>query len=178
MAAGVARSAVGWTRAHPSRAAYVGATAFAIWAVYDTLALRAEKEFAASLDCLALNIYHEARGEPADSQLAVAVVVMNRVAHQKFPDTVCDVIKQGGAVPQGHCQFSWWCDGKSDLALYESALERSRRLARVVLRGKYADPTDGSLWYHAISVSPAWSKDFVTGPTIGRHVFYVPATGS
>ena len=53
-----------------------------------------------------------------------------------------------------------------------------RALAHEVLRGDYADPTGGSLWYHATSVMPAWSKDFVTGPTIGKHVFYMPATGS
>ena len=59
------------------------------------------------LKCLALNIYFEARGEPESGQLAVGHVVM-------FPGTVCGVIQQGGALRRHRCQFSWWCDGRSD----------------------------------------------------------------
>ena len=46
------------------------------------------------LECLALNIYHEARGEDINGQVAVSQVVMNRVDSNYFPSTVCDVIKQ------------------------------------------------------------------------------------
>ena len=86
---------------------------------------------------------HEARGEPIPAQIAVAKVVVNRVAHPRFPNTVCDVIKQGGETPRDMCQFSWWCDGRSDMTVDQRSLARSRALAREVLGGKHEDPTNG-----------------------------------
>ena len=66
------------------------------------------------LTCIALNVYYEARSEPLEGQYAVAHVVLNRVADDKFPDDACKVIKQGLEKGIGRCQFSWYCDGKSD----------------------------------------------------------------
>ena len=70
------------------------------------------------LMCLALNGYHEARGEPTAGELAVNHVVMNRVADHRYKNNVCDVVKAGryrNNQPIKHaCHFSWWCDGKSD----------------------------------------------------------------
>jgi len=126
--------------------------------------------YQSSLDCLALNVYHEARGEPRDGQLAVAMVVMNRVKDPRFPNNVCDVVKQGGEA-QG-CQFSWWCDGRSDRPTDPAAWAQSRRLAEEVLAGQLEDPTDGALWYHADHIKPGWKMAITQGPTIGRHVFY------
>ena len=127
-----------------------------------------------SLDCLALNIYHEARGEPEEGRLAVAQVVMNRTADGRFPDDVCGVIKQGGEWPLRRCQFSWWCDGLSDQVTEEATMAEIQRLAQAVLRGDREDPSKGALWYHADSVEPAWRDAFQQGPTIGRHTFYRP----
>src|SRR3546814_6571186 len=63
-------------------------------------------------ECLALNVYHEARGEPLDGMIGVALVVMHRVADKQHPNTVCGVIADG-ASRRGHaCQFSWVCDGR------------------------------------------------------------------
>ena len=69
--------------------------------------------------CMSLNIYYEARGEGWKGKTAVAHVVQNRVAHEKYPDTICDVVKSGVKHPNGmmkkhKCQFSWYCDGKAD----------------------------------------------------------------
>ena len=66
------------------------------------------------ITCLAQNIYFEARSEPVAGMLAVGHVVLNRVASDRFPDTVCKVIRQGGERRRHRCQFSWWCDGRSD----------------------------------------------------------------
>ena len=131
-------------------------------------------ELGSDLDCLALNIYHEARGETEEGQVAVAQVVMNRVAHERFPENICEVIKQGGEWPRGYCQFSWWCDGRKDTPEEGKSWTASRDLAREVLHGKHKDPTKGALWYHATHVSPAWRKAFQEGPTIGKHIFYRP----
>ncbi len=130
---------------------------------------------AGEIECLALNIYFEARGEPEAGQLAVGHVVMNRVASARFPATVCGVIRQGGHLRRYRCQFSWWCDGRSDKPRNKRLWEKSAELALNVYWGRSVDPTEGALWYHADYVKPSWRKDFERGPKIGRHIFYSPA---
>lgn len=127
---------------------------------------------AVEIRCLALNIYFEARGEPESGQLAVSHVVMNRVASKRFPGTVCGVIQQGGALQRHRCQFSWWCDGRSDKPENKRLWEKSAELALKVYWGRTVDPTGGALWYHADYVKPAWRKTYERGPKIGRHIFY------
>lgn len=122
--------------------------------------------------CMALNIYHEARGEPDQGKIAVAHVVMNRVASARFPGTVCEVVQQGGEIRRHRCQFSWWCDGRSDAPLSEQDWQVSTEVALTVYWGRSDDPTAGALWYHADYVSPRWRRAFEEGPTIGRHIFY------
>jgi hypothetical protein len=124
------------------------------------------------LRCLALNLYHEARGEPEPGRVAVGQVVLNRAADRGFPGTVCAVVHQGGEKPVNGCQFSWWCDGQSDRPNDEEAWADSRRLAAELVRGWHGDPTGGALWYHADYVSPSWRQAFTEGPRIGRHIFY------
>lgn len=127
-------------------------------------------DYNSSHDCLALNIYHEARGEPRKGQLAVAMVVMNRVKDLRFPNSVCEVIKDGGEA-RG-CQFSWWCDGRSDRPSDRAAWLESSILADEVLAGDVSDPSGGALWYHADHIEPRWRMSITKGPKIGRHIFY------
>jgi spore germination cell wall hydrolase CwlJ-like protein len=124
------------------------------------------------LECLALTIYFEARGEPDDGKLAVGHVVMNRVADKSYPSTICQVVQQGGYKVRYRCQFSWWCDGRSDNPANEAAWKRSLALARSIYWGYSKDPTEGALLYHADYVKPHWRSAFVEGPKIGRHIFY------
>ena len=133
---------------------------------------RAEAEAEREIACLALNIYHEARGETLDGKIAVGHVVMNRIADRRFPNTVCDVIRQGGEQVRYRCQFSWWCDGRSDRPGHRKSWTETKALARDVYWGYSKDPTEGALWYHADYVSPYWRQAFQQGPTIGRHIFY------
>jgi spore germination cell wall hydrolase CwlJ-like protein len=123
--------------------------------------------------CLALNIYFEARSEPEQGQRAVGHVVMNRVANEHYPDTACDVIKQGGEERLNRCQFSWWCDGRSDKPVNEVAWETSLRLADEIYFGESTDPTDGALWYHADYVDPYWNDSLRLVKKIGQHSFYL-----
>lgn len=125
------------------------------------------------LHCLALNIYHEARSEPLSGQVAVAQVTLNRVASNAFPHSVCEVVKQGGQ-KRHRCQFSWWCDGKSDQPTEQKAWRRSLELGRRVLSEQVTDPTKGALYYHANYVAPRWSRSFQRTAQIGRHLFYKP----
>jgi hypothetical protein len=130
-------------------------------------------DWARDLECLAMNIYHEARNEPAAGKLAVGHVVMNRVSDPRFPATVCEVVQQGGQTPRNGCQFSWWCDGRDDRPRNKRAWTESRFFATRIFAGTSKDPTGGALWYHADYVQPAWRKTFVEGPQIGRHKFYL-----
>lgn len=82
------------------------------------------------LRCLALNISFEARSEPDLGKIAVSHVVMTRVESKLFPDTICKVVKQGGETRRHRCQFSWWCDGRSDLPRDTTAWRQSRALAQ------------------------------------------------
>jgi spore germination cell wall hydrolase CwlJ-like protein len=127
---------------------------------------------AEEIGCLALNIYFEARGEPELGKIAVAHVVLNRVADRRFPSTVCDVVRQGGEDKLHHCQFSWWCDGQSDRPRDARSWDNVKAIAHMVYWGFTPDPTDGALWYHADSVSPYWRTAFIRGPKIGQHQFY------
>ncbi|MDH3593714.1 MAG: cell wall hydrolase [Rhodospirillales bacterium] len=124
------------------------------------------------LNCLALNIYFEARNEPSKGQAAVAHVVLNRVSDPRFPDTVCKVVRQGGERVRHRCQFSWWCDGLSDRPRNRKVWEASKAMAGDVYWGRSEDPTNGAMWYHADYVMPYWGRVFKRGPKIGRHIFY------
>jgi hypothetical protein len=127
----------------------------------------------ADLECLALNIYHEARSEPDNGKLAVGHVVLNRALDPRFPGSLCEVVKQGGERPLHACQFSWWCDGRSDRPRDGDAWEDSRLFADLIFNGTITDPTGGALWYHADYVDPPWRDTLVEGPKIGRHLFYL-----
>lgn len=130
----------------------------------------------AAVMCMALNIYHEARGEPLVGQIAVVNVVNNRVASPLYPDNICDVVKEAeywGEHPIRHkCQFSWWCDGKSDEPTDRVAWERSLNLARKAVDGQITDITEGSLYYHATHVEPYWAEHFTQTIQINKHIFY------
>ena len=124
------------------------------------------------LECLALTVYFEARGEPREGQVAVAHVVMNRAADDRFPGSTCAVVRQGGT-EDGSCQFSWWCDRRSDRPKHVADWQSARDIARTVYWGLGDDPTAGALWYHATRVKPIWRLKLVRGPIIGRHIFYL-----
>lgn len=136
------------------------------------------------IDCLAQNIYFEARGEDVEGRLAVAFVTLNRVKSDRFPNTICGVVKQakyskwwkekhGKDVPlKNQCHFSWYCDGRADTIHNEDAWVKAKALAEYVLEGHYIDNTNGALYYHAKRVDPWWKKHYTKTVTIGNHHFY------
>lgn len=114
------------------------------------------------LECLARNIYYEARGEGIKGMLAVGQVTINRVNSGRFPDTICEVVHQ-------KAQFSWTSmklkqpHGKKwYLALW---------LAGDVLSGKHALANFKALYFHSKEVSPAWGRKMIA--QIGNHIFYI-----
>jgi spore germination cell wall hydrolase CwlJ-like protein len=115
----------------------------------------------AAVLCLALNLYHEARGEPLTGQFAVAQVVLNRA--QRDPAKVCEVV-------QAYRQFSWTLNPPivADGAPWRMAQE----IARLSL--SMQDFTGGATHYHALFVSPYWKSDMVILGQWGNHAFYKP----
>ncbi|HYC04111.1 MAG TPA: cell wall hydrolase [Azospirillaceae bacterium] len=124
------------------------------------------------LKCLAETVYFEARGETEKGRQAVAWVVLNRVGHPKFPDSVCGVVRQGGEKPP--CQFSWYCDGKPEVAKEQSAWAEAERVAALVYDRKVPDPTHGALYFHHVGVKPSWKDEFQQTARIDGHLYYKP----
>ena len=118
--------------------------------------------------CLATNAYHEARGEPKEGILGVIAVSMNRMMHPKFPSGACAVVhqKRGGV-----CQFSWYCDERIKPPS-PSALARFKALAMEYNYRLHADPTNGSIYFHTLSVKPYWSRKATPQVVLNNHVFF------
>lgn len=125
-----------------------------------------------AITCLARSIYWEAKGEGAAGMEAVANVVMNRLGHEGFPNTVCEVVMQGQE--QGSCQFSWWCDGHSDNVEEEKSYTIAKEIARKALNRQLTDRTDGATYFHQRQVTPDWSSKFINTVDVGEHMFYKP----
>lgn len=131
--------------------------------------------------CLATNLYFEAGRQGYREQEAIGHVVINRVQSSRFPDTICSVVYQGvhkknGMPIRNKCQFSWYCDGKSDKVLDHEQYDRSMRIAISTILARITsndtDFTNNSLWYHAHYVSPYWAKDYRLQLREGAHLFY------
>ena len=132
--------------------------------------------------CLAQALYHEARGEPESGQWAVANVILNRVASHLYPSTICGVVFQNAGGKKFRCQFTFACDGRSDMGgngnrIVRESWVRSNLIAHAAFRqfqnGKRPDTLPGSaLYYHTRSVSPAWSRTYRQVARIGAHIFY------
>ncbi|WP_093199648.1 cell wall hydrolase [Pseudomonas yamanorum] len=116
-----------------------------------------------ALLCLALNIYHEARGEPKQGQIAVGMVTMNRALWDS--DAVCEVVY----APD---QFSWTRTLRNSQLKEPYAWQNARRVARAILEGEYSDNTQGATHFHTPSVSPAWRNELQRTQKIGNHIFY------
>ena len=134
-----------------------------------------------ALMCMALNMYHEAKNQSMLGQIAVGQVVMNRVEDSRFPNNVCDVVKQGltykwkPSLPiKNRCQFSWYCDGKTDdIPKYDhNAWQIATWVANGVLHGKLKPITKGATHYHADYVLPEWAETKTKTKVIGNHIFY------
>ena len=129
------------------------------------------------IECLADNIYHEARSESTAGRMAVALVTLNRVKDKRFPNTICGVVKQTKYYPSGRidlhsCQFSWYCDGKPDTIKDEKCYKDILLIAEVMFTYETEDFTEGSLWYHSPKVKPKWSMVYTKVVKIDNHIFY------
>ncbi|WP_409287568.1 cell wall hydrolase [Pseudomonas guariconensis] len=125
-----------------------------------------------SITCLARTIYWESKGANAQDMSAVASVVLNRLGHEGFPDTICGVVKQG--VETKACQFSWWCDGRPDQVEEEQRYALAKEIARKALNQQLKDPTGGALYFHDRTVRPQWAKAYRKTAETTHFLFYRP----
>lgn len=138
----------------------------------------ATKAVLTDIECLTLNLYHEARSESILGQQAVAHVVMNRANDSRFPDTVCDVVFQKGWSRLSRrwvSHFSWTLDRKSDKVYEKEAYYVAHMIAVEVYAKLYQyDPTLGATHYHKTNIEPVWSFDSRMVVTVeeGLHRFY------
>jgi spore germination cell wall hydrolase CwlJ-like protein len=141
----------------------------------------------AAVMCLAMNAYWEARNQDISGMIAVSQVVMNRVESEYYPDNPCSVITQGPEKPswkdpniyypvRHKCQFSWYCDGKSDdIPPYDyEAIHNAFSVAQILLdeRITVVDITKGATHYHANYVNPDWAETKEKTVEIDDHIFY------
>ena len=123
-----------------------------------------------ALNCMTQAIYYEAANEPENGQRAVAQVVLNRVRHRAFPNSVCGVIYQGSHLSTG-CQFTFTCDGSLARVPAPKQWAQARKIAAEALAGEVYRPIGDATFYHATYVSPDWSGlDQIE--QIGLHIFY------
>ena len=128
--------------------------------------------------CLAQNIYYEARGSNRADRIAVADVVLNRVRDDRYPDTICEVVQQGrrnadGSMKRNQCQFSWYCDGRSDWPTNLDAWIDAQQIAfNMLIHHDGKGITEGATHYHADYVDPSWTRNLQLVGRIGVHIFY------
>lgn len=119
-----------------------------------------------ALGCLAMNIYHEARGEPEMGKLAVAAVTMNRVDNKHYPDSVCGVVWQKK-------QFSWTsAKAESQIIKDAKAWENALEIAQRFMSGSELSVVGKATHYHNLAVSPAWGDNQHLVTQVGNHLFY------
>ena len=114
--------------------------------------------------CLAIAVYHEAKSEPLEGQLAVAQVILNRVESGKYAATVCGVVHQ----PR---QFSFTRDRRSDTPTNGAQWRTAQAIAVVAVTRNWRNVAPDALSFHATRVAPSW-RNMQRVSTIGNHVFY------
>lgn len=137
----------------------------ALFAAFVTTSAQRLNALGEQAECLALNIYHEARGESVMGQIAVAHVTLNRVADRRWPSTICEVVYQ----PK---QFSWTHMVSNRTPRNGFNWTRAQNLAQAVIDGVDEDNTDGAVYYHADYVNPVWNRNLTVTTVIGAHIFY------
>lgn len=135
------------------------ATLSAAVAAHDDMDAAVDRE----LNCLAVGVYYEAKGEPLSGQLAVADVILNRTKSGRFPKTVCSVLAQRG-------QFSFVRGGKIPTPPNNAQWRKALAVAQVAQKDLWESPAENALFFHARYVRPSWNRARVA--TVGNHIFY------
>jgi spore germination cell wall hydrolase CwlJ-like protein len=144
-------------------------------------------------ECMRLNLYYEAGNQKAeDAYAAVGYTVINRTKTKGYPSSICGVVKEKRRNPKTGrivCQYSWYCDGKSDVpklmvknakgklvpnVAEQKAWARAGEIAKQVLRNEVDNPIGRATMYHANYVKPGWKfNELRHVKTIESHIFYI-----
>ena len=117
-------------------------------------------------NCIAVAVYHEARGETLEGQLAVARVIMNRAASGRYPASWCGVVKQPA-------QFSFVRNGRMpSVDEGSTAWQNALGVTRLAVNNAIPSLSNDVLWYHANYVAPSWGRRLTRVSQIGAHIFY------
>jgi spore germination cell wall hydrolase CwlJ-like protein len=165
---------VGWIVAVAALCALPGAASASVHKPENKYAQKTD--ISSELKCLATAIYFEARGEPVAGQYAVGDVILNRVRDEGYPDTVCEVVYENAHM-RNRCQFSFACDGISDVptetqTYLEIEIRAMQLLACRGVCGSLTERISYSTHYHASYVQPDWSKVLTFIRRVGHHLFY------
>lgn len=120
--------------------------------------------------CLTQAVYYEAGYEPVAGRRAVAQVVLNRVRHPAYPNSVCGVVYEGAKQPV--CQFSFTCDGSLERRPGAAAWKAAEQVAAEALEGKVESSVGMATHYHADYVAPYWAPKLTKVDKLGLHIFY------
>ena len=126
------------------------------------------------LNCLAKNVYYEARGEPIDGQYAVAEVTMNRVASKHYPNSVCEVVYQSNfdVIRKRNVSAFSWTELDINAPVDEEIWKQAWKVAEEVYDERAKPRVKGALFYHSRYIRPRWSKRKRRIARIGGHIFY------
>lgn len=147
-------------------AAWLQSNGWPLYALVDRYSAGAPLDEQAN--CIAVAIYHEARGESLEGQLAVAKVIMNRAASGKYPSSWCGTVKQPW-------QFSFVNPRTGDYPRVDEASaswKKALGVTRLAVNKAISNLTDDVLWYHADYVAPSWGRRLTRVEKIGTHIFY------
>ena len=124
--------------------------------------------------CLAMNIYHEARGEPLAGKHAVAEVTLNRVKSKHYPNTICKVVHQKGwdKKRKRYVSAFSWTELDYAINVNSKAWLEAMKISEQALNEELDPQLNGALFYHADYVNPRWAKRKKIKARIGKHIFY------
>ena len=147
-------------------AAWLHRNGWPLYALVDRYAASAGPELDEQANCIAVAVYHEARGESLEGQLAVARVIMNRAASGKYPPSWCETVKQPW-------QFSFVRNYQFPYTDKQSASWRKAvAITRLATNNVVSSVPGDVLWYHADYVAPSWGRRLSRVDKIGTHIFY------
>lgn len=124
-----------------------------------------------ALQCMTQAIYYEAGTEPEAGQRAVAQVVLNRVRHPGYANSICGVVYEGSERSTG-CQFTFTCDGALARRPVAGIWARAQRYAREAIDGRAFGDVGYATHYHTLDVWPYWGRTLTMTNMIGRHLFH------
>ncbi len=124
-----------------------------------------------ALECLASAVYYEAGNQDESGERAVAQVVLNRVRHPAFPNSICGVVYEGSTRPTG-CQFTFTCDGSLMREPDADGWQRAWKIAVDALSGYVFAPVGWATHYHADYVVPTWASSMAKNIVVGAQIFY------